>query len=94
MKSKKTAKKTAKKSKTAKGTAAKNLITKDMTFAEVMQKAPDAAFVMMEYGLHCIGCHVAAYETVEQGAKAHGLNQKQVEKMLEEMNKIAAHKRK
>ena len=94
---KKTAAKTRKKS--AKNAAkkpvskSKPLITKDMTFTEVMQKCPDAGYVMMEYGLHCIGCHVAAYETVEQGGKAHGLNEKQLKKMIDEINNAAAKKK-
>ena len=63
-------------------------ITKDMTLGEVITRYPESAEVMMEYGLHCIGCHVAAWESVEEGAKAHGLDDKQVKEMLDKMNKI------
>ncbi len=65
------------------------LITKGMTLGEVVQKYPQAAFVMMQYGLHCIGCHVSAWETVEQGAMGHGLSPKQVDEMVAQMNKVA-----
>lgn len=65
-------------------------ITKDMTFAEVLEKYPQAAEVMFGYGLHCIGCHGAAFETIEQGSKMHGLDDKKINEMIEEMNnKIA-----
>ncbi len=64
-------------------------IRKEMTLGEVVQKYPSAAFVMMQYGLHCIGCHVSAWETVEQGALGHGLSPKQLDEMLAEMNAIA-----
>ena len=64
-------------------------ITKDMTLGDVVMKYPEAAQVMLRYGLHCIGCHVAAHETIEQGAKAHGLEDAQIEKMVREMNDIA-----
>ena len=67
----------------------KNKITKNMTFQDVMDKYPNAIDVVMNYGLHCIGCHVSAFETIEQGAKAHGLNKKDMEKMLKEMNEKA-----
>ena len=60
-----------------------------MTFQDVMDKYPNAIDVVMNYGLHCIGCHVSAFETIEQGAKAHGLNKKDMEKMLKEMNEKA-----
>lgn len=54
-------------------------ITKDMTLGEVVQSFPQTVEVMMKYGLHCIGCHVAAWETLEQGATAHGITGKKFE---------------
>ena len=60
-----------------------------MTFQDVMDKYPNAIDVVMNYGLHCIGCHVSAFETIEQGAKAHGLTKKDIEKMIKEMNEKA-----
>lgn len=67
--------------------APKPKITKDMTLGEVAAKYPGAIMVLFKYGLHCIGCHVATYETVEQGAIAHGLSEKDIKQMVEEMNK-------
>lgn len=64
-------------------------ITRDMTFGELIQQFPDAAPVLANYGLHCIGCHIAVIETVEQGAKAHGLSEEQIDSMIEEMNSKA-----
>ncbi len=61
-------------------------ITKDMTLGEVITKFPQTANIMLKYGLHCVGCHVAAWETIEQGAKGHGLTDAQVETMVSEMN--------
>jgi len=63
-------------------------ITKDMLIADVVQKHPDTAVVMMNSGLHCVGCHVAASETIEEGCKAHGMSDEQIEAMVKEMNKI------
>lgn len=62
-------------------------ISKDLNIGEIAASFPDAVPVMLKYGLHCIGCHVAASETIEQGAKAHGMSDKDIEKMVEEMNK-------
>jgi hybrid cluster-associated redox disulfide protein len=86
---KKTVKKTVKSTKTSTkaAKAEKPKITKDMTLGEVAAKYPGAIMVLFKYGLHCIGCHVAAYETVEQGAMAHGLGDKEIKQMIEEMNK-------
>ena len=61
-------------------------IKKEMPFSEVLQKYPDVAPIMIKHGLHCIGCHAAAFETVEQGCMAHGMKEEDLEKMLKEMN--------
>lgn len=67
-------------------------ITKDMPFAEVLQKYPEAAPVMMKNGLHCIGCHAAAFETIEQGCTAHGMKEEQINQLLKEMNEAVEKK--
>lgn len=64
-------------------------ITKEMSIEEIINKIPNAAEVMFSKGLHCVGCHVAASESLEQGAKAHGLTDKQIANMVKEINKIA-----
>ncbi len=40
---------------------------------ELVSALPIAADVLGRFGLHCAGCGVNKYETIEQGAKAHGL---------------------
>ena len=65
------------------------LVKKEMTLGEIIEKYPDTAEVMASYGLHCIGCHLNSYETLEQGAKAHGMSDKDLEKMLKDVNKAA-----
>ncbi len=59
-------------------------VNKKMTFAEVLKKFPETAEVFMKQGLHCIGCPLAMMETIEQGAKAHGID---VEKLVKKINK-------
>ncbi|MFC1503983.1 DUF1858 domain-containing protein [Spirochaetota bacterium] len=61
-------------------------ITKNMTFQEVLQKKPKAAYVMMKYGLHCIGCHISEFESVEDGCRSHGIADDTVNTMLAEIN--------
>lgn len=61
-------------------------ITKDMTLGDCIKKHPETVGVFMKFGLHCVGCHVAAFETIEQGAKGHGMSDEDVENMLKEMN--------
>ena len=62
------------------------LITKDMTIGEIVAKYPETAQIMLNYGLHCVGCHVNAFETLEQGILGHGYPEEMLNKMLDEMN--------
>lgn len=47
---------------------------KDMTFHEALQMSPEVAKVLGQFNLGCVGCMGAMNETIEQGAKAHGLD--------------------
>lgn len=49
-------------------------ITKEMSIGDVVKKYPETIPVFFQYGLHCIGCHVSPYESVEEGCKTHGID--------------------
>lgn len=66
------------------------LITKDMTIGEVVARYPETAEIMLGYGLHCIGCHVNPYESIEGGAYGHGMSKEMVEKLIAEMNEAVS----
>ena len=61
-----------------------NKITKKMTFAEILDKHPKAEDVLLEKGMHCIGCPMSQMESLEDGCKAHGINPDEVVKELNE----------
>lgn len=48
-------------------------ITPQTNIKELVARLPIAADVMNAFGLGCSGCGVSRYETVEEGARAHGL---------------------
>ncbi len=62
------------------------LITRDMSIAEVVQKYPQTVPVFLAHGLMCFGCAIARFENVEQGATAHGID---VDILMEDLNKAA-----
>ena len=65
-------------------------ITKDMSLAEIVQKHPETAEVFQKHGLHCLGCAIASFETLEQGAAAHGMD---IDKLLADLNKAVGKKK-
>jgi hybrid cluster-associated redox disulfide protein len=48
-------------------------ITPSTNIKELVAQLPIAADVMNAFGLGCSGCGVSKHETIEQGARAHGL---------------------
>lgn len=65
----------------------KKEITKETSFGEILNKHPELANDLFESGLHCLGCGMAMYETLEQGCLAHGMNKKQIENLIKKLNK-------
>lgn len=62
------------------------LVTKDTNLGEVAHSYPQAAQIMLEYGLHCVGCHFNSFDTVAMGAKIHGMMDEEVDEMVERIN--------
>lgn len=74
--------------KQVKPSVAKQLVTKKMLIGEIASKYPQAVEVMFRHGMHCIGCGMTAYESLEQGCMAHGMSEEEIDKMVEDINKI------
>lgn len=47
-------------------------IDKTMSIGEVLQIDRTTAPIMMEYGMHCMGCPYSMMESLEMGCAAHG----------------------
>lgn len=50
------------------------VITKDAIIAHVVRDHPETIAVFLRYGLHCIGCAMAQFDTIASGARTHGVN--------------------
>ena len=61
-------------------------VNKDMPIGDVVEKYPQVVPVILSYGLHCVGCHVSPYETIEQGAMGHGMSAEDVASMVKDIN--------
>ena len=59
-------------------------ITKEMTIGEILSTNPDVAPILLEAGMHCLGCPSAQGESLEEAAMVHGMD------IDELMTKIAA----
>jgi len=63
---------------------AKKEITKDILIGDLVKEYPETIDVLSSHGMHCIGCHVATWETLEQASQAHGID---IINLLKDLNK-------
>ena len=57
---------------------------KDTKIGELLETAPEKAEILMEAGMHCLGCPASQAETLEEACEVHGIN---VDELVEELNK-------
>ncbi len=58
-------------------------ITKNMLIGEILRVKPEAASILMAFGMGCLGCPSSQMESLEQAAAVHGIN---VDALLEKLN--------
>jgi hybrid cluster-associated redox disulfide protein len=58
-------------------------VSRDMGIQDVVDKFPQLVPVFFKYGLGCLGCAAARFESIEQGAMAHGID---VDALMKDLN--------
>ena len=58
-----------------------------MIFAQLPIKTAE---VFLKHGMHCIGCAAARFETLAEGAMAHGI---ELDPFLDDLNKVVEKKK-
>ncbi|HIX48556.1 MAG TPA: DUF1858 domain-containing protein [Candidatus Mediterraneibacter caccavium] len=49
-------------------------ISKDTKIGELLNIFPESAPILMEIGMHCLGCPASQMETLEEAAMVHGID--------------------
>ena len=67
------------------------LISKDTKIGDVSLINPSKSKllnqIMSEFGIHCTTCGAASFETLEQGVLGHGFSEKDLNKLITDLNK-------
>lgn len=50
------------------------LVSKDLTIGELLNQHPEAAPILMEIGMHCLGCPASQGESLAEAAMVHGID--------------------
>ena len=60
-------------------------ITKEMTIGELLRTNPDVAPVLLQAGMHCLGCPSAQAESLEEAAMVHGID---INALMDQINAL------
>ena len=58
-------------------------ITKNMTINEILEQSPNSAEILLQSGMHCLGCPASQAETLEEACAVHGID---VDELIEQLN--------
>ena len=59
------------------------MINKGMTIEQILRTDAGMADILMESGMHCLGCVMASGEDLEQACAVHGIN---VDELVDKLN--------
>ena len=58
-------------------------IEKTTKIGELLEIAPEKAEILLNAGMHCLGCPASQGETIEEACMVHGID---VEELIKELN--------
>ena len=62
-------------------------ISKETRIGELLVTFPEAAPILMEIGMHCLGCPASQMESLEEAAMVHGI---EPQSLVDEINDFLA----
>ncbi|MCR5271514.1 MAG: DUF1858 domain-containing protein [Lachnospiraceae bacterium] len=64
-------------------------VTKDTRIGELLEIDADVTPILLNIGMHCLGCPASQMETLEEAAAVHGIN---ADELVTEINNFIAKK--
>ena len=59
------------------------MIDKNMKIGALLEANPEKAEILLEVGMHCLGCPASQMETLEEACAVHGID---VNEVIEKLN--------
>ena len=59
------------------------MIEKTIQIGDLLEQYPDKADLLLEAGMHCLGCPASQAETLEEACMVHGID---VDELVERLN--------
>lgn len=58
-------------------------VNRDTLIGEMLGINPEVSDILLEYGMHCIGCAASAGETISEACEVHGID---ADELIEDIN--------
>ena len=58
-------------------------VEKTTKIGEILEVTPEKADILLESGMHCLGCPASQEETLEEACSMHGIN---VDELVSKLN--------
>ena len=59
------------------------MIEKNINLVELMEKYPEKVNILLEAGMHCLGCMASHFESLEEACMVHGID---IDDLLAKLN--------
>ena len=63
-------------------------ITEDTLIGDIVENYTEVVETLLNYGVHCVGCHVSPFEPLGDGLRSHGMEEEEVEEAITKLNSI------
>jgi hybrid cluster-associated redox disulfide protein len=68
------------------------IVSHTSNLGEVVFRFPEAAEILTDYGLHCVGCFASSFDTIADAAKIHDMSDEEIGEMIDRVNEVIQHK--
>ena len=63
-------------------------ITKDDNLAQIIDTYPGIDEILLDYGLHCVGCALNVFDSIQAGCEIHEMDQEEIDELVERLNEF------
>ena len=63
-------------------------IDKDTLIMQIITAYPELAQILIDAGMHCVGCPASSLESLENGCKSHGFDDAKLEELIKKLNEM------
>lgn len=65
-------------------------ISKDMLISDILTVDRRLAMILMQHGMHCVGCGAAKFESLAQACEVHGMDEAKCDELTDSLNEFLA----